>query len=183
MISAPARASLDGLMRHGLQSGLGCSAADARIRPLDRLDAGPATHMVVLSIASYAFKLIAAIHFSATPATRALVAQLCHRAVEKQTAQDFIDGLCEAGNLCCGAINRELGAYFTCLGLSPPQTLDVRSLPFLERLGCQYVRHYAIDADDGPLLRASLCAKAYEALDFHWEAAAQTAVGGELEFF
>lgn len=184
MINAAARNSLDALMQFSLHSSIASATPQASVHKVPRVEPAAASQMVVLSIASYAFKLIAALHFSPTPQMRELAARLCRRPADRMTQQDFIDALCEAGNMCCGAINHELSAFFPCLGLSPPQTLDARSLPFLERLGCQYVQHFRIEDDAGLQLHASLCAKAYEEMDFHWETvAAHQPAGGELELF
>jgi len=99
------------------------------------------------------------------------------------THQDFIDAVCEAGNMCCGAINRELGAFYNGLGLSTPQILDIRSLPHMQRLGAQHLRHFRIDLAADLRLHASLCVRAYERMDFDWHAQEPAVGAGELELF
>jgi hypothetical protein len=85
--------------------------------------------------------------------------------------------------MCSGTLNRELGTFYNGLGLSTPQILDIRSLPHLDHLGAQHLQHFRVDTPDGLRLHASLCARAYEPMDFEWKAEEQTASTGELELF
>ena len=171
-ITDRARASLDRMMVQGLRHGIAGDAPDADIATADLPARSAATRMVVLSIASYTFRIITALHFNESQQLKAHIAQL-----------DFIDAVCEAGNMCCGAINRELGAFYNGLGLSTPQILDIRSLPHMQRLGAQHLRHFRIDLAADLRLHASLCVRAYERMDFDWHAQEPAVGAGELELF
>lgn len=182
-ITPRTRDSLDRMMALGLRQGIADSATAADIAPVDRLEPSRCTHMVVLSIASYTFRIVTALHFDESPTLKAHMARLGRKSPEAMTPQDFIDAICESGNMCCGAINRELGAFYSGLGLSTPQILDIRSLPHFERLAAQHLRHFRIDLPSDLRLYASLCARAYEPMDFDWQAAEQPVSAGELELF
>lgn len=182
-ITDRARASLDRMMVQGLRHGIAGDAPDADIATADLPPRNAATRMVVLSIASYTFRIITALHFNESPQLKAHIAQLGQRSPDAMTHQDFIDAVCEAGNMCCGAINRELGAFYNGLGLSTPQILDIRSLPHMQRLGAQHLRHFRIDLAADLRLHASLCVRAYERMDFDWHAQEPAVGAGELELF
>ena len=72
---------------------------------------------------------------------------------------------------------------FAGLGLSTPQILDIRSLPHMQRLGAQHLRHFRIDLAADLRLHASLCVRAYERMDFDWHAQEPAVGAGELELF
>ncbi|WP_284465183.1 chemotaxis protein CheX [Diaphorobacter nitroreducens] len=182
-ITDRARASLDRMMVQGLRHGIAGDAPDADIAAADLPARSAATRMVVLSIASYTFRIITALHFNESQQLKAHIAQLGQRSPDAMTHQDFIDAVCEAGNMCCGAINRELGAFYNGLGLSTPQILDIRSLPHMQRLGAQHLRHFRINLADDLHLHASLCVRAYEPMDFDWHAQEPAVGAGELELF
>jgi hypothetical protein len=178
-----ARASLDRMMMLGLRQSLAADRPDADIRLSPESTRQGCTQMVMLSIASYGFRIVTALQFDESPATRAHMAGLRRQTGQDMGHQEFIDALCESGNMCCGAINRELGAFYDHLGLSTPQILDVRSLPHLEELGAQHLSHFRIDLGDGLQLHANLCAQAYEPMDFDWQMPEQPEATGLLEMF
>ncbi|OJX35769.1 MAG: hypothetical protein BGO74_10155 [Burkholderiales bacterium 68-12] len=182
-ITPRTRDSLNRMMVLGLHHGVAGGAADATIAASDLPGHSDCTHMVVLSIASYTFRIITALHFGACAPLKAHMARQSQRTLQAMTDQDFRDAICESGNMCCGAINRELGTIYNGLGLSTPQILDIRSLPHLQGLGAQHLRHFRIDLAPDLRLYASLCVRAYETMDFDWHAAEQPESAGELEFF
>lgn len=182
-ITDRARASLDRMMLQGLRHGIAGDAPDADIAAADLPARPAATHMAVLSIASYTFRIITALHFAPSPALRDHIAQLGRQSPDAMTHQDFIDAVCESANMCCGAINRDLGMFYNGLGLSTPQILDIRSLPHMQRLGAQHLRHFRIGLPGGLGLHASLCVRAYEPMDFDWHPQEPAVGAGELELF
>ncbi|AVS85507.1 hypothetical protein [Paracidovorax avenae] len=182
-----ARDSLDRMMVSALQQSV-VRGGGVAVQPVDALPStGGATHMAVLSIASFSFRVVAALHFAHGPAWRAWVAATAGLDAGGMSDQAFLDRICEMGNLCCGAINRDLGAFQAFLGLSTPQILDARCAPYFTRAGFEHVRHFRMDVRPDLALHASLCARAYVPQDFHWAgavaAAPEAVASGELELF
>lgn len=182
-ITPRTRGSLDRMMALGLRHGIAGGDADAGIAPADAPGHSRCTRMAVLSIASYTFRIVTALHFDESAPLKEHMARLARKPAQAMSHQDLIDAICESGNMCCGTINRELGAFYNGLGLSTPQILDIRSLPHLERLGAQHLRHFRIDLSPQLRLHASLCVRAYETMDFDWRAEEQPVSAGELELF
>lgn len=182
-ITSRTRDSLNRMMELGLRHGIAGNAAEAVIAPADQLDRRRSTRMAVLSIASYTFRIVTALHFDESEPLKTHMAQLGRKSPQAMTHQDFIDAICESGNMCCGTINRELGAFYNGLGLSTPQILDIRSLPYFEQLGAQHLQHFCIDLPADLRLHASMCVRAYEPMDFDWHAEEQPVNSGELELF
>ncbi len=182
-ITPRTRGSLDRMMALGLRHGIAGDSAEADIAPAEALGRSPFNRMVVLSIASYTFRIVTALHFDESELLKEHMARLARKPSQSMSRQDFIDAICESGNMCCGTINRELGTFYNGLGLSTPQILDIRSLPHLERLGAQHLRHFRIDLSPQLRMHASLCVRAYETMDFDWHAEEQPMGTGELELF
>ena len=182
-LSQRARDSLDSMMIAGLRQGMGPQHSEMQIRTVPAVEQESLTHMAVLSIASYSFRIIAALHFAHDARTRAWIAGVVGQDERELGPQPFIDAICEIGNMCCGAMNRELGAFYDCLGLSTPQILDIRSLPHMAQIGTDHLQHFGIDMLPGLPLHATLCARAYTPLDFHWKPPEVEEVAGELELF
>lgn len=185
MIGANAQASLDRLLEMGLRTAL--EPAGGRALDIARGDppaaAGPASSMVVLMIASHGFRIVTALHFPRTDAVRTHFARLGRMTAGDPSAQAFDDAISESANMCCGAINREIGRFFDYTGMSTPHIIDSRSGPHLDRLTHHHLRHYRIVADDGAVFHASLCAFAHTPMDFVWEPEAAPDTTGELELF
>lgn len=183
LLSARARKSLDGMMEMGLRQGIAAHQPGALICAVPEIAQAPLTHMALLSIASYSFRIITALHFAHDLRTRAWIAGAIGVDEAAMGAQQFIDAIGEIGNMCCGAMNRELGSFHDDLGLSTPQILDIRSLPYMAQIGTDHLQHFRIDLPGGLSLHATLCARAYAPLDFHWQAPEVQETAGELEFF
>lgn len=191
LLSQRACDSLDGMMVSGLRQSLAGGDVGAAIDVVDTVPPGVATHMAVLSIAAFPFRLNTALHFARTDALLAWAAERSGigdgigEGGGSINEQQFIDVICEIGNLCCGSINRDLGEFQSFLGLSTPQILDARCLPHFVRDGAEHLRHFRVQVRPGLALHASLCARAYLPLDFHWSGSpVQAAVeSGEMEMF
>jgi len=133
-------------------------------------------HIVVLSIASYVFRLLTIFHVDIDAATEAYFTR-------SGAAGAFGDCFGEIGNRCCGAMNRELGRYFQHLGMSTPAMLDAQCLPFLAELKPTYLDHQRIRINDTLTLHATLCLRAYAPIDFNVDHQAAPETTGELELF
>jgi hypothetical protein len=184
MISERAKHSLDQWVRDSLQAAL--SNSDDTVSSLDTvatLDDLRATHVVMLSVASYRFRLMLLIYFSHDEATRAHFARSKKIAPTELTAQALEDAICEASNMCCGAFNRALGQVFPHLGMSTPNIVDRRCANHLHLMGFGHLQHFRLQLSSGVPFHASLCVSEYDTLDFEAQHLAPAQATGELEFF
>lgn len=198
MITDRAKTSLDLLMQQALRGGLAGPAGPCRVEPVATLEKIRQKRMVVLTVSSYQFRLLAILHFRDDAATRAFFAGGASagdgagesgepaRAMDERT---FLDLVGERGNMICGALNRELGRHFLHVGMSTPNVIDRESMRYVSLLGCGLERHYRLALPDGLEMHASLCVTAYGQVDFHVDPppadaeAAEEAGAGELELF
>jgi hypothetical protein len=184
MITERAKRSLDQWVRDGLQTTL--THPDDTIRSLDTASALNdlrETHVVMLSVASYRFRLMLLIYFSPDDATRAHFARSKQIAPSELTSKALDDAICEASNMCCGAFNRALGQVFPHLGMSTPNIVDRRCANHLHLMGFGHLQHFRLQLGSGMQFHASLCVSEYDTLDFEAQHLAPAPTTGELEFF
>jgi hypothetical protein len=184
MISVRAKHSLDRWLKDSLQAAL--THPDDTVVSLDTvptLSDLRATHVVMLSVASYRFRLMLLIYFSHDDTTRAHFARGKNVAPSDLTAQALEDSLCEASNMCCGAFNRALGQVFPHLGMSTPNIVDRRCANHLHLMGFGHLQHFRLQLTSGMQFHASLCVSEYDTLDFEALALSPAPATGELEFF
>lgn len=164
MISEQAKAGLDQLLSRALLSSIGTAGDVAtQVSVLDSTPAFPETQVVALTISSYLVKMMVMIYF--TP---------------EQVSLDVVG---EAANLCCGALNRDLGAFFPHIGMSTPNVLYKQSALHLQSLPYSHLQHFRVDTEAGRVVHATLCVFAYDAIDFTVEQDQQPEETGELELF
>lgn len=177
MITERARAGFDQLVQAGLRSGLRTAAgAPCMIEQAASLDKIKARKVVVLTVSSYLFRLVAAIYFRSDAATRAYFAGA--------SEQEFLDRVAECGNICCGSLNRELSKYFPHVGMSTPNIIDRDCMRHAGLLGGGLLRHYKLDVAHDVALHASLCVSDYGLVDFQADAVAEEDLStGELQLF
>lgn len=132
--------------------------------------------LVVLTVASYRFRLLTLFHVG-----RDKVIEDYFTGSEPDRV--FREDFGETGNLCCGAMNRELGKHFLHTGMSTPYFLESQCIPFLNELKPSYLAQHRITINDSLIMHATLCLCAYAPIDFcvDHEIAAETT--GELELF
>lgn len=180
MLSDAARRSFVTLFTRAAQRHLALAAEDqVRVEPLPagvRHDP-PEPEIMVLTISGFSFKLLALFHIDM--GAKALQAYFRKPALELGMDDVFP----ELTNLCCGAINRDLGQHFGHLGMSTPYTLHRQCLPFLEVLRPAFVERFRIAINEGVTLHATLCVVAYAPLDFTVSLFEATETAGELEIF
>ena len=98
--------------------------------------------------------------------------------------QSFLDAICEAGNLCCGGVNRDLGSVFPWVGMSTPNIVDSRCTAHLGILKYGHLQHFRLSVTDSPPLFLTLCVSESEDLDFDFQIPDLAEQGtGELEMF
>jgi hypothetical protein len=183
MISARARASLDRMVMHGLQHALPpVSGAPVVVEDADGVSPAAGSHMVVLMLASHTFRLVIVMYVCDDEATRSYLERVGRLTAGDASEQAFRDSISESGNMCCGAVNRELGKFYRHTGMSTPHIIDSRSAWYLDGMQHEHLRHFRVNVD-GARFEASLCASAHRDMDFDWEPEPEPETSGELELF
>lgn len=185
MISSRAKAGFDNMVMLGMKAALTPSSDEVtELIAVPDLRLPPESHAAILSIASLTFRMLIVLHFSHTPATRRHFARLSRQQVEEMSDQSFVDAICEAGNLCCGGVNRDLGTIFPWVGMSTPNIVDSRCTAHLGVLKYGHLQHFRISSTDSPPLFVTLCVSESEDLDFDFQLPDIAEQGtGELEMF
>lgn len=185
-LSERAKTSLDALLRQAWAASMRAEGDSASAEIVASLPPKmKEKHAVVLTIASYAARIVVALYFKFDDDTRAHFERLNRADAGSFDEQRLIDALNECGNICAGALNRSLGEVFPHIGMSTPNLLSRDAMAYVEALGPCHSRHYELRGLSQPFW-ASLYVRAYAPLDFHVdvpseaEAAADT---GELEMF
>jgi CheY-specific phosphatase CheX len=183
MISERAKSLMNTMLIQGMRSAL--------LRPEDEvvslgevssIEPVSEKEMVMLSVASYEFRLLIMIYFDRDAATLGHFAGKTRMSAEAMDHQMFDDAISECGNLCCGTFNRELGRAFTHIGMSTPNIIDSRCAEHLTLLKYGHLQHFELLLQSGVRFRLSMCVCEYKDLDFELEAPAGTENTGELEF-
>lgn len=171
-------------MIQGIKSGL-VGAADTvdQVMVLEALSEIEENKMVILTIASYKFRLMVLIYFKQNEETMAHFARLNGRDVKEMTEREFIDAISESGNICCGALNRELGRIFPHLGMSTPSIIDRECATYLSLLGVTHTHHFKLELNQSFAFFVSLAICAFEDLDFDPPALEESQSIGKLEMF
>ena len=178
MISDQARRTIDEVFARSVRATLAMDRGADRLEvtPLESaalMVPGPSKRLVVLTIASYLFRLTTVFALPDDRSTRSYFSR-----GNREEALDEI--FSELGNLCCGAMNRELGGHFPHLGMSTPVVLDAGCLSFIDALKAQHVVSHNVRINDAVALTATLCLRAYGPLDFRVNAQ-DVAEAGVLE--
>ena len=160
--------------------------ANLVINPDDRCDVvqamesdvrkSPEKNILVLTISSFLFRLLTIFHINESASAISYFGM-------NASAENFADIFAEHGNMCCGAINRELADYFPYLGMSTPYMLSSECVSFLREMNPEFLCDYIISINESIRVRATLCMKVYGTVDFSVNTSAVAAPTGELELF
>ena len=184
MITDRAKASFDRLLVSSLKSGMSTGGTSVRVGAVASLDRIRENKIVILTVSSYLFRAMAILYFKPDAATRAWFDRNAEEGAPALADAEFYDRVAECGNVCCGALNRELGAFFPHVGMSTPNIIDKDCMQYAGLLACSLTKHYEVVLEGGPTLFASLCVADYGLVDFHVDPSAEAAVDtGELELF
>ena len=184
MITDRAKASFDRLLVSSLESGMPVAGASVDVEPLKELGKLKEKKIVILTVSSYLFRAIAIIYFKPDAATRAYFNRNAEEGAPPLTDDEFYDRISECGNVCCGALNRDLGPFFPHVGMSTPNIIDKDCMQYVDLLGCGLTKHYQIVLNGELTMYASLCVADYGLVDFHVDPAVEVEVDtGELEMF
>ena len=184
MITDRAKASFDRLLISSLRSGMPVGGASVSVEPLKELGKIKEKKIVILTVSSYLFRAIAIIYFKPDAATRAYFNRNAEEGAPPLSDDEFYDRISECGNVCCGALNRDLGPFFPHVGMSTPNIIDKDCMQYVDLLGCGLTKHYQIVLNGELTMYASLCVADYGLVDFHVDPAVEVEVDtGELEMF
>jgi hypothetical protein len=179
MISEQAKQGLNHIFTRAASSSLVLDADDSiqiELLPAAAFAEMASDRLLVLTVASYVFRLIVIFHINSDQATT--------RYFSRGNPDRLLDeAIGEVGNLCCGAMNRDLGNYFLHMGMSTPYLLEGRCITFLQALRPSCVSRYRISINDEVSLHATLCWSAYAPIDFKAETHVMAESTGELELF
>lgn len=180
MISEQAKAGVDYIFIKAARANLALSADDTcEITPEPELPVNefPEKTIIILTISSFLFRLLTIFHIDEDDAaTREYF-------TKGSTDRSLLEVVSEIGNLCCGAMNRDLLHHFSHLGMSTPYTLTSQSMAFLDELKPGHVAGYAVTINGSVNMHVSLCLCEYAPIDFTVDMAAAEEETGELEFF
>ncbi len=184
MISLPARDGFDHLLTQAIKANLVSSCEDrCDVTILSDLSEINETKIVMLTISSYLFRLMVFIYFTPNIATKEHFARINRIRPSDMSEQLFYDSIAEYGNICCGAINRNLVTFFPHISMSTPNIIDKNCSSHLDVLGCSHIQHFKASVNNVPPFHFSLGVCNYAALDFAVDDIEESAETGELEFF
>ena len=184
MITERAKASFDRLLVSSLRSGMPVGGASVSVEPVAVLEKNKDKKVVILTVSSYLFRALAIIYFKPDAATRAYFNRNAEEGAPELTDEEFYDRVSECGNVCVGALNRDLGPFFPHVGMSTPNIIDKDCMQYVDLLGCGLVKHYKVVLAGELTMHASLCVADYGLVDFHVDPAVEVEVDtGELEMF
>lgn len=181
-VSPRAIAGFDHFVAQAVKSALCLPGGECQVVPAE----GEAREreVVMLTVSSYVFRALLFVHFDRDAATRAHFAALAQTPMESMSDERYIDAVMECGNLCCGALNRDLAAFYPHIGMSTPCILDRNCLAHVEGMRPAFHRSYRAELDAGVALHVTLAVCAFADIDFPFEPrAAEEESAGELEMF
>jgi len=183
MISSRARNSFDEMLTLGIKASMGGSSPEAcDISILTDLAEIKETRVVVLTVASFVFRLMVLIYFSPDDETKAYFARINNMDPAEMSDQAFMDAIRESGNICCGTLNRELARVVPHVGMSTPNIIERECVNYLASLKGGHLQHFRAIVDGSRQFHLSLCVRDYADIDFDW-AVEETQSAGEMEFF
>jgi len=184
MISNRARNSFDQMLMLGIKASMaGASPENCEISILADPRGIRESSVVMLTVASYLFRLSVMIYFSSDESTKAHFARVNNIDPSEMSDQAFLDAIRECGNICCGTLNRELARVCPHVAMSTPNIIERECVNHLESLNGGHLQHFRVTVDGGKQFHVSLCVRDYADIDFDWAMVEETAAAGEMEFF
>ncbi|MGY4830006.1 hypothetical protein ACVNIS_15665 [Sphaerotilaceae bacterium SBD11-9] len=185
-VSDRAKAGLDAFVAQAVKSSLVAPGTSFAITPEDTLPANE-REVVMLTVSSYMFRVLVFMHVERGVAMRTHLATLAGVAPEAIDDERFTDELLERGNLCCGALNRDLAHFYPHIGMSTPCILKRSSVDHVEAaVKPVLTRRYRAEVGDGVAMHFTLALCAFADMDFDYVPRAveeEEDTAGELEMF
>jgi len=184
MISTRATNSFDQMLVLGIKASMGETlSSDSEIEVLTDPDKIQETQVVMLTVASYVFRLLVMVYFSPNESTKTHFANINHVDPAAMTEQTFLDAIQECGNMCCGTLNRELARVFPHVGMSTPNIIERECVSYLGSLPGGYLKHFCAKNVAGQHFYFGVCVRDFADIDFEWAPAEEVVAAGEMEFF
>lgn len=184
MISNRARNSFDQMLMLGIKASMGGESPETcEIAVLADPKEIRETMVVMLTVASFLFRLSVVIYFSSDDTTKAHFARLNNIDPTEMSDQAFLDAIRECGNICCGTLNRELARVCPHVAMSTPNVIERECVDHLESLNGGHLQYFRATLDGGQQFHASVCVRDYADIDFDWTMIEETTAAGEMEFF
>lgn len=184
MISTRAQKNFDQMLTLGIKASLGGPASViSEVEPVAMLQDITETHAVMITVASFLFRLSVLIYFSPDEATRQHFVRVDGDDPNATDDHAFFDAIRESCNACCGSLNRELATVFPHVAMSTPNIIERECGYYLETLKGGYLQHFRATTDAGSQFYVTLCVRDYGTVDFEWTMAQEAESSGELEFF
>ncbi len=177
LISQQARQGAEFIFTKAAKANLLLDSSDAfsiQMLPNAKVQDFPEKTLIVLTISSFLFRVLTIFHISENAATKAYFTQ-------GSSEKTLIDSVSELGNLCCGAMNRELHQQVSHLGMSTPYVLKRQCMDFLKELRPDHVVGFEISINDTVHMHATLCLCAYAPIHFPVDMSAVEEETGALE--
>lgn len=190
MISQSAKAGIEWLFEKAVRansvSGPEDSCVLTKLAADKELPSKTSQHLVVLSISSYLFRIVALFQFNDDAATHEHMVRMTRSQTPELDEQALSDAYAELVNMVCGAVNRGLGVPFPHIGMSTPYMLESSCANYAAALEPEYLQRFEVAVNDSMrfTLTYCLCMGADTSLDFRidtYEAEEESA--GELELF
>lgn len=183
MISARATNSFDQMLILGIKASMGeIASADCVVEVLGHPEEIQESHVVLLTVASYVFRLSVLVYFSHDEPTKAHFANMTHVDPAKMTEQDFLDAIQECSNMCCGTLNRELVHTFPHVGMSTPNIIERECVSYLQSLPGGHLQHFRVINNIGQNFYFAICVRDFADIDFEWAPVEEIDSSGEIKF-
>lgn len=184
MISNRARGSFDQMLMLGIKASMGGKTPETcEVEIVATLKDIRETNVVMLTVASFLFRMSVLVYFSSDDATRAHFAAVNSVDPAEMNDQSFLDAIRECGNICCGTLNRELARVYPHVAMSTPNIIQRECVNHLESLNGGHLQHFRATTDTGKQFHVTLCVREYADIDFEWAVVEETTAAGEMEFF
>jgi hypothetical protein len=144
--------------------------------PPDGTAAFSADPLLVITISSFAFRLLTLFQVADNAANRAYFLP----AGADCTLQE---GFAEVANLCCGALSREISSVFPHLAMSIPTPLSAQCMDSLPQLKPEYTSRHTVAINSGVQVSVTLCMCCSADVDIPATLAQGQTTSGELEMF
>lgn len=179
MVTDEAKRGVNSIFTRAVVANLGRNETDSiKVVPISEsaLVDLPEARIFVLTIASYLFRLMTIFHLHPGKETDAFFT----RSNPRLSCNEIFY---EVGNLCVGAMNRELGTHFGHIGMSTPYMLESKCLPFIKDLKPNFLAQHRIEINDSLSMHATLCLCAYAPIHFSVAPNICAETTGALELF
>lgn len=144
--------------------------------PPDGTAAFSADPLLVITISSFAFRLLTLFQVADNAANRAYF-------LPPGGGCTLQEGFAEVANLCSGALSREMSAVFPHLAMSIPSRLSPQCMDSLAQLKPDYTSRHTVAINIGVQVSVTLCMCCSAPVDIPATLAQVQTTSGELEIF